>query len=93
MKKRKVLSLLLSICMLFGLMLLPMQAAQASEASETNAAVLEARNGILEVTQVVTVDGQMIGYSRGTGFLIGSDDGAQTVITNHHVVNAYTYEE
>ena len=93
MKKRKVLSLLLSICMLFGLMLLPMQAAQASEASETNAAVLEARNGILEVTQVVTVDGQMIGYSRGTGFLIGSDDGAQTVITNHHVVNAYPYEE
>ena len=90
MKKRKVLSLLLSMCMVFGLMLLPMQAAQATE---TNAAVLDARNGILEVMQVITVDGQMIGYARGTGFLIGSDDGAQTVITNHHVVNAFPYED
>ena len=90
MKGRKILSVFFSICMLLCLMVAPMRQVNAADVS--NQAVLDARNGVLEVTQVVTVDGVMIGYGRGTGFLVGSDSGAQTVITNYHVVNAFPYE-
>lgn len=90
MKGRKIVSVFFSICMLVCLMFAPMQQVNAAEVS--NQAVQDARNGVLEVTQVVTVDGVMIAYARGTGFLVGSDSGAQTVITNHHVVNSFPYE-
>ena len=93
MKRKKLLSLFLGLCMVFSVLLLPAQEAAAVNASEVNQDVVDACNGILEVTQVITVDGNTIAYSRGTGFHIGTDENAQNVITNHHVVNAFPYEE
>lgn len=88
MKKRKVLSMLLGICMIFGLLLVPAQKAGASEVNED---ILQARKGILQVAVLIRVDGEDAGYTQaGTGFLIGGDDGAQTVITNYHVAHAVT---
>lgn len=90
MKKRKVLSMLLGICMIFGLLLGPVQTAGASEANED---ILQARKGILQVAVLIRVDGEDAGYTQaGTGFLIGGDDGAQTIITNYHVAHAVTEE-
>ena len=88
MKGRKILSVLFSLCMIFCLALAPVTTADAS-----NEAVQEARNGILEVRNFVYEDGTLIFGSRGTGFLIGTDNGAQTVITNYHVVQIPTDEK
>lgn len=93
MKRKKILSLILGLCMVLGMLILPVQEVAAVNASEVNQDVVDACNGILEVTQVITVDGVTVAYSRGTGFLIGTDENAQNVITNHHVVNAFPYEE
>ena len=87
--KKKLLSMLLCLCMAFGLFLAPVQTAKAA----VNEDVLEACKGILEVLQVITVDGNEIGGYRGTGFLIGTDENAQHIITNHHVVNGFPHEE
>ena len=84
-KGRKILSVLFSLCMLFCLVLAPVKTADAS-----NEAVQEARNGILEVRNYVYEDGSLIFGTRGTGFLVGTDSGAQTVITNFHVVQIPT---
>ena len=81
MRKQKILSALLSLCMLFCLVLAPVNTADAA-----NEAVQNARNGILEVRNYVYEDGNLIFGGRGTGFLVGTDSGAQTVITNFHVV-------
>lgn len=93
MKRKKIISLILGLCMVLGMLILPVQEAAAVNTSEVNQDVVDACNGILEVTQVITVDGVTVAYSRGTGFLIGTDENAQNVITNHHVVNAFPYEE
>lgn len=80
--------MLLGICMIFGLLLAPAQKAGASEVNED---ILQARKGILQVAVLIRVDGEDAGYTQaGTGFLIGGDDGAQTVITNYHVAHAVT---
>ncbi len=95
MKKQKLMSAVISLCMLICMLLLPVQSVHATTTTTTttNPAILEARKGVLQVEQVVAVDGEVIGGVRGTGFLIGTDDAAQIVITNHHVVNAYPHEK
>lgn len=88
MKKRKIVSALLSLCMLFGLLLLP---AQTAGATEGNAAVQEARNGVVQVAVNVLVDKKEVGFLMvGSGFLVGTSENAQTVITNYHVVHSVT---
>lgn len=88
MRKQKILSALLSLCILFCLVFAPVNIADAA-----NEAVQNARNGILEVRNYVYEDGDLIFGSRGTGFLVGTDSGAQTVITNFHVVQIPTDEK
>ena len=88
MKKTKVISLLLGLCMLAGLIFIPARSVQAAEANEN---ILEARKGVLQVAAVVLVDGEEAAYTHvGTGFLVGGLDGAQTVITNYHVAHSLT---
>ncbi len=91
--KKRILSIFLCLMMALGLMAVPMQAAEASETTVTNQAVLDDRNGVLEVVQVVIMNGNVIAYGRGTGFLVGNDNGAQTVITNHHVANTFPHDD
>lgn len=84
--KQKVLTFVVSLCMILGVMAVPAHA--------DNEAILEARKGILQVAQVIFVDGTEIGYANvGTGFLIGRAEGAQTVLTNYHVAHAHTEAE
>lgn len=64
---------------------------QSSEASASNDAVVEARNGVVRVG-VYYYDSQTGTYDlikSGSGFLIGKEGtaGASTVLTNYHVVN------
>lgn len=88
MKKQKIVSVLLSLCMLLGLLLLP---AQTVGATEGNAAVQEARNGVVQVAVNVLVDKKEVGFlTVGSGFLVGTSENAQTVITNYHVVHSVT---
>ena len=88
MKKTKVISLLLGLCMVLGLIFAPVNRVLAAEVNEN---ILEARKGVLQVAAVVKVDGEETAYTHvGTGFLVGGADGAQTVITNYHVAHALT---
>ena len=50
MKRKKLLSLILGLCMVLGVLMLPAQEAAAVNASEVNQDVVDACNGILEVT-------------------------------------------
>lgn len=91
MKVRRILSTILSICLLLGLTFVPIQKVHADV---SNQAVLDARTGILEVmVGAKTPNGSIVNLYVGTGFLVGPDDGAQTVITNHHVVRPMDYAE
>lgn len=84
--KKKLLTFVVSVCMILGIMAVPAHA--------ENEAILEARKGILQVAQVIFVDGTEIGYAQvGTGFLIGRAEGAQTVLTNYHVAHAFTEDD
>lgn len=85
MKKRKILSALLSFCMLLGVLLIT---AQPVNAAVENNNVLEARKGIVQVMYAgQNKDKEYVNLYGGTGFLIGTEEeGAQYVITNHHVV-------
>ena len=55
MKRTKVLSLLLGLCMVLGLIFGP---ACRVSAAEVNEKILEARKGVLQVAAVVKVDGE-----------------------------------
>ncbi len=90
MRKTKLLSFLMALCLMLGMAVVPAQNVRASEANEN---ILEARNGVLQVAAAVVVDGEEMVYTHvGTGFLIGNEDGAQTVITNYHVAHSLTEE-
>lgn len=86
--RNKLMALFLGLCMIFGLMIIPFQNVYA----ETNEAVQEDRNGILQVRCKLYInDEECPYYVVGTGFLVGNDESAQTVITNHHVISYATY--
>lgn len=87
MNKKRMLVRFFTICLLLELMLIPSKTAYAS-----NEDILNVRNGILQVMVSGTrSDGQIIDLYGGTGFLVGTDEGAQTVITNHHVIHPLEY--
>lgn len=87
MNKKRILARILTICLLLGLMIIPSKTTYAS-----NEDILNVRNGILQVMVSGTrSDGQIIDLYGGTGFLVGTDEGAQTVITNHHVIHPLDY--
>lgn len=91
MRRTKVFSMLLGLCMALCLVLMPAADAYGSEVNEN---ILQARKGILQVAVLVEVDGQEAAYAHvGTGFLVGGNDGAQTVITNYHVAHGLTEAE
>ena len=85
--KKSLITFLLSVSLGLTLLVIPASA-------DTNDAILEARKGILQVAQVIVVDGTEVGYAQvGTGFLIGRAEGAQTVLTNYHVAHAWTEQD
>lgn len=85
MKKHKLLSLLMGLCLILSMIIMPAQQASAA----TNEEVLEARNGVVEVAVQIAVNNSDYYYTPvGTGFLVGTDGGSQTVITNFHVAHA-----
>lgn len=91
MKKRKIVSMLLSLLMVLGVLLLPIQKVYATEG---NVAVQQARNGVVQVAVNVLVDKQEVGFlTVGSGFLVGTSENAQTVITNFHVVHSVTKDQ
>lgn len=91
MRRTKVVSLLLGLCMALCMVFVPASAAYGSEVNEK---ILEARKGILQVAVLIEVDGKEAAYAHvGTGFLVGGNDGAQTVITNYHVAHELTEED
>ncbi len=78
MKRTKILSLLLGLCMVLGLFFTP---AYPVMAAETNENILEARKGVLQMAAVIKIDGEETAYTYvGTVFLVGSTDGVQTVM-------------
>lgn len=92
MKKRTVLTLMLMLCFAVMSIFIPTKSAWAAEG--TNEKVLEDRKGVLQVAMYIKADDKELGFMTiGTGFLVGDTEGAQHVITNHHVAHAYTPEQ
>ncbi len=91
MRARKRKSAFIVICLLFSLLLMPLQ--NVSAVTE-NDAVLDARRGIVQVMFAAeNSNKELVDLYGGTGFLIGvEEEGAQYVITNHHVVDPFQPE-
>lgn len=91
MKTRKIISAFLGFLMLLSLVLVPTETVNATTQNE---AVLDARNGIVQVMySAENFEGEVVDLYGGTGFLIGEKDVApQYVITNHHVVDPFHVE-
>ena len=69
MKKQKIMSALLGLCLLLSLLLVPVQSVQAAQG---NATVQDARNGVVQVAVNVLVDKQELGFlTVGSGFVVG----------------------
>ena len=79
---RKVMALLLTVCTLFAMSMTTFATA------DSNPAVAEARNGVIQV-RVYYIDdmGKEWPLQNGSGFLLGTASGATTLITNYHVVS------
>lgn len=79
---RKVISLLAVFCMV-----VTMNLTAFATSADATPSVAEARNGILQVRLYYVDDaGNSYCLQTGSGFLVGASSGAQTVITNYHVV-------
>ena len=78
---RKIISLIAVVCMVFTMNL------TAFATADSNPAVAEARNGVIQV-RVYYIDdtGREWPLQNGSGFLLGTASGATTLITNYHVV-------
>ncbi len=90
MKRRKLLSFILSFCMALGLMMVPAMAVLASETGtdNVNPDVIDARKGVVQIVLYAVIKGDEdnpIALGSGTGILIGTEEGAQHVVTNYHV--------
>ena len=79
----------LFLTMLVACMFMPTNV-QAEEATDVVQEVLEARTGVLRINVGAKVTGNTDAtlIQVGSGFLIGTEDGDQRVITNYHVVDA-----
>lgn len=79
----------LFLTMLVACMFMPTNV-QAEEATDVAQEVLEARTGVLRINVGAKVTGNTDAtlIQVGSGFLIGTEDGDQRVITNYHVVDA-----
>lgn len=81
---KRIIAFLLMAMMLAGLV------PSSASAADVAPAVLDARNGIFQINvcHVDAATGQSVLIQSGSGFLIGdSMAGAQTILTNYHVVN------
>lgn len=78
----------LFLTMLVACMFMPTNV-QAEEATDVAQEVLEARTGVLRINVGAKVTGNTDAtlIQVGSGFLIGTEDGDQRVITNYHVVD------
>lgn len=91
MRKKKIVSMIISLLMLLSVVVIPVQTVYATDG---NAAVQQARNGVVQVAVNVLVDKQEVGFlTVGSGFLVGTSENAQTVITNFHVVHSTTKDQ
>ena len=89
MKKKRIVSVILSICMLLAMLMVP---TTETKATETNDTILEARNSVLMIWWAVQdAGGNYQNVFSGTGFLIGTEDDAQYVVTNYHVAAPLEY--
>lgn len=81
-------TILMTVFMTIFMALLPIASITAK--ADTSSAVLEAKNGVVEVNvNYIDSSGKAHLIQGGSGFLIGSggSSGAQYVITNYHVAN------
>ncbi|MCM1039014.1 MAG: trypsin-like peptidase domain-containing protein [Ruminococcus sp.] len=83
--RRKIAAIGISIIMLFTL------TGCADTASETQSH-LDAKNGVVVVSEYVALDGVEAGVAHGSGFFIGKEgEDPQYLVTNHHVIADYLY--
>lgn len=85
--KRKITALYTSICMVF----IWCFTGCASTASNTPGHV-DAKNGVVVVSEYVALDGVEAGVAHGSGFFIGKEgEDPQYLVTNYHVIADYLY--
>lgn len=90
MKTRKIVSAFFSLCLVLSMLLMPLTVGATTE----NAAVVDAKNGIVQVMYAAkNAEGKVVDIYGGTGFLIGVEsEGSKYVITNHHVIDPFHVE-
>lgn len=85
--KRKYTGLFMCIILLFV-----MCCAGCSNTKSSTPGHVEAKNGVVVVSEYVALDGEEIGVAHGSGFFVGKNgENPQYLITNHHVIADYLY--
>lgn len=93
-KKRKLTAVKSRItCLMLGvIMLLGVCCTGCSNTNSNTPGHLDAKNGVVVVSEYVALDGIEAGVAHGSGFFIGRDgEDPQYLITNHHVIADYLY--
>lgn len=83
--KRRI--LLLSFCIMLTLC-----CAGCSRTKSGISGYADAKNGVVVVSEYVSLDGIEAGVAHGSGFFIGNEgEDPQYLVTNHHVIEDYLY--
>lgn len=94
MRERKLVKKILSFCMVLGLVLgiLTVPAEQVS-ATTANEKALEAQNAVVQVMVCAKNSVEdWVNIMGGSGFLVGTEENSQYVVTNDHVANCLTHQ-
>lgn len=85
--KRKYIGLLMCIILLFFVCCVG-----CSNTNSNTSGYLDAKNGVVVVSEYVALDGKVEGAWYGSGFFVGKEgEDPQYLITNHHVIADYLY--
>lgn len=89
--KRKYIGLLMCIILLFSVCCVGCSNTNSNSNTNTSG-YLDAKNGVVVVTEYVALDGKVEGAWHGSGFFVGKEgEDPQYLITNHHVIADYLY--
>lgn len=86
--ERNTKTLLLSVCIILVLCCVGCSRTKKSGIS----GYADAKNGVVVVSEYVSLDGIEAGVAHGSGFFIGKEgENPQYLVTNHHVIEDYLY--
>ncbi len=93
--KRKYMGLFMGIILSFAMCCAGCSVKNVNSNADVNsntAGYVDAKNGVVVVSEYVSLDGTEVGVAHGSGFFVGNEgEDPQYLVTNHHVIADYLY--